>query len=179
MLTSDNLAEIARKLQTTQRNVIREYIQHLFLSELYKRKDSDALLFKGGTGLRILYESPRYSEDLDFDGIDIRRPQTIDDLFREILLEIERIGVEIHLEEEKRTSGGYLGILHYQLFRTQEGMRFEGFLEKESNVEIRGEYDCKSLRCVARPRPCGRKINQSWRTTAPDPRHLPVTKVPD
>ncbi len=44
----------------------RDYIQHLLLWLLYSR--SQALVFKGGTALRMVYGGPRYSEDLDFNG---------------------------------------------------------------------------------------------------------------
>jgi predicted nucleotidyltransferase component of viral defense system len=42
-----------------------------FLSYLYKQPDSEKLLFKGGTALKFIFRSPRYSEDLDFTGINI------------------------------------------------------------------------------------------------------------
>jgi predicted nucleotidyltransferase component of viral defense system len=44
----------------------RDYIQHLVLWLLYS--SSQDLAFKGGTALRIVYGSNRYSEDLDFNG---------------------------------------------------------------------------------------------------------------
>ncbi len=71
MLSLKNLNEFIKKLQTIPKNVVREYIQHLFLSCLYKIKGSEKLLFKGGTALRIIFGSPRFSEDLDFTGQNI------------------------------------------------------------------------------------------------------------
>lgn len=44
----------------------REYFQHLFLSYFYRQEQTDKMYFKGGTALRFLYKSPRFSEDLDF-----------------------------------------------------------------------------------------------------------------
>ncbi|OGG21061.1 hypothetical protein A3D03_05220 [Candidatus Gottesmanbacteria bacterium RIFCSPHIGHO2_02_FULL_40_13] len=49
------------------RNYLREYIQYLVLSLLYNQKKMKNLAFKGGSCLRICYELPRLSEDLDFD----------------------------------------------------------------------------------------------------------------
>jgi len=49
------------------RNYLKEYIQYLVLSLLYNQKKMKNLVFKGGSCLRICYELPRLSEDLDFD----------------------------------------------------------------------------------------------------------------
>ena len=48
--------------------VIREYIQLVFLGALYQNKNSEKVFFKGGTALRLIYDSIRFSEDLDFDS---------------------------------------------------------------------------------------------------------------
>ena len=125
MLSLENLKEFTNKNQTRLENIIREYIQHLFLSSLYKIKGSEKLLFKGGTALKIIYGSPRFSEDLDFDGQNIYQPKVIDDLFIETISEIEKIGIEIGLEEAKKTTGGYLGIISYRLYDISKEMKFE------------------------------------------------------
>jgi len=49
------------------RNYLKEYIQYLVLSLLYNQKKMKNLVFKGGSCLRICYDLPRLSEDLDFD----------------------------------------------------------------------------------------------------------------
>ncbi|MDP4010607.1 MAG: nucleotidyl transferase AbiEii/AbiGii toxin family protein [Candidatus Roizmanbacteria bacterium] len=49
------------------RNYLKEYIQYLVLSLLYNQNKMKNLVFKGGSCLRICYELPRLSEDLDFD----------------------------------------------------------------------------------------------------------------
>jgi len=54
MISQDILDQLARKYQTPVLNIVREYFQHLFLAELYKSPESDKLLFKGGTALRIV-----------------------------------------------------------------------------------------------------------------------------
>lgn len=66
MISSDFVKRLATQTQTTELNILREYLQHLFLSYFYKRKDSEKVLFKGGTALKFIYGSPRFSEDLDF-----------------------------------------------------------------------------------------------------------------
>ena len=51
------------------RNVIREYLQVMALKIIYQSKEGTKLGFGGGTALRICYNLPRYSEDLDFELI--------------------------------------------------------------------------------------------------------------
>ena len=68
MIEAKILKQFSDRFQTTMDNTVREYLQHLFLSFLYQEKKSEALLFKGGTALRLVWRSPRFSEDLDFTG---------------------------------------------------------------------------------------------------------------
>jgi len=113
MLTQENLREFTKNFQTSEKNVIREYIQHLCLANLYKNKEAQNLLFKGGTSLRFIYQSPRFSEDLDFTGR-FYNLKEIEDLFLKTLAEIEKIGIRISFKETKPTTGGYLGLIHYE-----------------------------------------------------------------
>jgi len=130
MLSQDSLKEFTKKFQTIEKNVVREYVQHLFLSSLYKLPEAGKLLFKGGTALRFIYESPRFSEDLDFTGENIYRYEIIDELFIDVLLAIEKQGIKIDLKEAGSTTGGYLGIIHYELYDFMEDMKFEISLRK-------------------------------------------------
>ncbi len=49
------------------RNYLKEYIQYLVLNIIYNEKKFKDLVFKGGSCLKICYDLPRLSEDLDFD----------------------------------------------------------------------------------------------------------------
>lgn len=49
-------------------NFLKEYLQYLILSYLYNSPNFKKLVFKGGSCLRICFDLPRLSEDLDFDG---------------------------------------------------------------------------------------------------------------
>ena len=125
MLSQDSLQEFTKKFQTIEKNIVREYIQHLFLSSLYKLPEAEKLLFKGGTALRLIYGSPRFSEDIDFTGENIYHYQIIDELFINALSEIGKQGIKIDFKEAKPTTGGYLGIIHYELYDFIEDMKFE------------------------------------------------------
>lgn len=64
MLTKQQLQRIAQRRAIGLHAIERDDVQHLVLSILYSH--SQAFLFKGGTALRVVHHSPRYSEDLDF-----------------------------------------------------------------------------------------------------------------
>jgi predicted nucleotidyltransferase component of viral defense system len=52
--------------QEAQRSVVREYLQMRILESLQRTGAMIPLAFHGGTALRLLFQLPRYSEDLDF-----------------------------------------------------------------------------------------------------------------
>lgn len=110
MLEIETITRLANRFQTGPDNVRREYCQHLFLSYLYQETGSEKLLFKGGTALRIVFGSPRFSEDLDFSGYGSKSTE-IETLINGALINLEKTGLTVEIEESKRTSGGYLGII--------------------------------------------------------------------
>jgi len=50
------------------RGILVEYLQYELLDSLFKLKEAAFLSFIGGTAIRMLQQSPRFSEDLDFDN---------------------------------------------------------------------------------------------------------------
>lgn len=112
MIDAKHIRELADRHQTTEDNVVREYFQHLFLSHLYRQKEADQWLFKGGTALRIIWQSPRFSEDLDFTGMNTNN-RSIENILEKTLMGIEKEGMRVHIDEAKQTSGGYLSILQF------------------------------------------------------------------
>jgi len=118
MLADDALKSLVTKLQTTELNVRREYFQHLFLSYFYQQPVAEKIYFKGGTALRALYNSPRFSEDLDFSS-SVSDIHAIEGAILETLVAITRENIHVDLEESKRTTGGYLAII---AFRPDHGL---------------------------------------------------------
>jgi len=57
---------LSKKLQININNIVREYWEMFILDGLYSSTLGTNLIFKGGTALRLIYNSPRFSEDLDF-----------------------------------------------------------------------------------------------------------------
>ena len=66
MISKEQFRKLTVKYQTTEWNTAREYLQHIFLSYFYELSQSGGIYFKGGTALKLIYGSPRFSEDLDF-----------------------------------------------------------------------------------------------------------------
>lgn len=114
MITNEALEQLGRQYQMEVfPNIAREYFQHVFLGELYKMPNAEKLLFKGGTALRIIYGSPRFSEDLDFSLFGVPKNEIksfVEGLFEGVLVEMEHSGIKVELGDKVDvTSGGYFG----------------------------------------------------------------------
>ncbi len=66
MISIDQIKELSTKYKINEMVVAREYLQLLFLKELYSQNFSENIFFKGGTAIRLLFQGIRFSEDLDF-----------------------------------------------------------------------------------------------------------------
>lgn len=134
MLNIKNLEKFTDQAQTSIQNVVREYCQHLFLSYLYQQPGSERLLFKGGTALRFIFHSPRYSEDLDFTGVNISQPE-VEEIFTDTLVDLEKTGIGVELEEGKPTTGGYLGIVIFHAYGRNIKVQIEVSLRSGKKLE--------------------------------------------
>src|SRR3989344_7778066 len=124
MISFATIQELAKKTKATELNTQREYIQHVFLSYFYQQPDTDRIYFKGGTALRFIYQSPRFSEDLDFNASqsDINSIETV---IIQTLTAMEKEGIQTELIEAKKTSGGYLAIINFLLGSRQLSLQLE------------------------------------------------------
>jgi len=66
MITKEQIEKLSQDYQIDSFTLFREYLQLIFLKSLYQHKKADKIYFKGGTALHLLFNSPRFSEDLDF-----------------------------------------------------------------------------------------------------------------
>ncbi|MEK7375885.1 MAG: nucleotidyl transferase AbiEii/AbiGii toxin family protein, partial [Candidatus Margulisiibacteriota bacterium] len=134
MIEKRLIQQLSDRYQTTVDNIVREYFQHLFLAQLYQEKGSDRFLFKGGTALRIVWQSPRFSEDLDFTGVNIGM-RDIEETMQDTLAKIERAGVEAGIDESKETSGGYFAIFDFRTKEYRGRVQIEVSLRKEKKMQ--------------------------------------------
>ncbi|MBI4068329.1 nucleotidyl transferase AbiEii/AbiGii toxin family protein [Candidatus Kaiserbacteria bacterium] len=114
MISKEVLQAVATRYHTSVApNVVREYFQHEFLSEFYRLPGAEHLFFKGGTALRIVYGSPRFSEDLDFSVFGVPTAAAaglVEDLFLRALAVMQRSGIHVDLDAKSdATLGGYFG----------------------------------------------------------------------
>lgn len=138
MVTQDQIRQIATKHQTSELNVMREYLQHILLSYFYQSPQTSGIYFKGGTALRIIYESPRFSEDLDFSA-NKQSVKNIEDCLLEVLEKLEKENIEATLREATTTSGGYLSTIDFVLFGQTIPIQVEiSFRDRESRGEVIG-----------------------------------------
>lgn len=66
---NDILSYYPKNLRVFKENILKEYLQHKILDIIFSTKYSVKLVFLGGPAIRLIHDSPRFSEDLDFDNI--------------------------------------------------------------------------------------------------------------
>lgn len=131
MITRQFIARLATKLQTTEDNIAREYCQYLFLSYFYKKNGAEKIVFKGGTALRIIFNSPRFSEDLDFSASNEGAVpiSEINRLIDNTLSDIKNEGIECEKEvnpgTQGETSGGYFAIIKLKMLEFDSEIRLQ------------------------------------------------------
>ncbi len=143
MIARQFITELSNRYQTSEQNIAREYCQHLFLSYLYKKTGSEKMLFKGGTALRIIFKSPRFSEDLDFSGYDLTVAE-INRLINAVIADLNNEGImtvkSVNPGTEGETSGGYYATIALKLLefdseiRIQVSLRDKGALKTDTEL---------------------------------------------
>ena len=78
------------------RGILREYLQVLILKELYKLPEGKKIFFTGGTYLRLVHQSKRFSEDLDFNTAEMKKSD-FDGLLKKTQNNLEKEGLKIKL----------------------------------------------------------------------------------
>jgi len=62
-------------LRVFKKNILREYLQYKILDIIYDSKFAAMLNFMGGTAIRIIHGGSRFSEDLDFDNLNLTKEE--------------------------------------------------------------------------------------------------------
>lgn len=141
MITASFINQKALDFQIDRYTVIREYFQLLFLRYLYSQKlQGMKVFFKGGTAIRFLFNSFRFSEDLDFTGLG--RMKKIEEVLKQILPDCEKeSGFKIVVKDEKlfeEVGVGYRLVLQpNELVKQPLGIRLDfSFREKPLEPEV-------------------------------------------
>lgn len=69
MITKEQITALAKRFDIDEFTILREYLQLVFLSSLYSLGEGEKIYFKGGTAIHLLFNSFRFSEDLDFTSL--------------------------------------------------------------------------------------------------------------
>ncbi|MBL7159872.1 nucleotidyl transferase AbiEii/AbiGii toxin family protein [Candidatus Microgenomates bacterium] len=141
MITQEQIQQLTRKFKTNQTVIFREYLQLLFLENLYSVVGSEKVYFKGGTAIHLLWNSFRFSEDLDFtvDFSKARFIKFISKVFSKVL-----INEGLSVKKRKSIAGiRYLltysnGVLPFKVFITldfsfREKPKFTSYIKKGEN----------------------------------------------
>lgn len=82
-------------------NMIKEHIHYQMLNCIFSHKLSEKICFLGGTALRYFYNIPRFSEDLDFDCLDLNRNE-FNDLTNHVQNYLQKRGYDVVIEDKDR-----------------------------------------------------------------------------
>jgi len=96
MLSLEALRESSEKRGmpvSKMRGVLREYLQIVLLKALYNLPEARRFCFTGGTYLRLVYGTKRFSEDLDFNGKKIEKKE-FEAVAQKLAAEAEKNGIK-------------------------------------------------------------------------------------
>jgi len=104
MLSLEALRENSEKRgmpASKMRGVLREYIQIILLKALYSIPEGRRYYFTGGTYLRLVYGTKRFSENLDFNGKNIEK-KDFESVAKKLAAEAENNGLKALVDLSSR-----------------------------------------------------------------------------
>jgi predicted nucleotidyltransferase component of viral defense system len=99
--------------------LLREYLQHKILALIFNSDYATKFAFLGGTCLRIVHQTNRFSEDLDFDNFDLS-PDDFEQVAAFIQQGLEREGFQTEMEQVYR--GAYHCYIKFPNLLHQAGL---------------------------------------------------------
>ena len=137
MITKEQVVNLVKKKKINETTIFREYLQLLFLSELYKEKESQKIFFKGGTAIHLIYKAPRFSEDLDF-SVELKEKEFLS-FIKKLFGRISKIE-NVKFQEKKSITGRRFlltappTILSYKTFVNLDFSFREKVLEPQKSI---------------------------------------------
>jgi predicted nucleotidyltransferase component of viral defense system len=102
MLSLDQIKKYyPENLRPFERFLIREYLQCKILEIIFDSKYANQFAFIGGTALRLIYGSERFSEDLDFDNFGLT-PEVFSEISSYIRYQLELEGYIVEIRNVER-----------------------------------------------------------------------------
>jgi predicted nucleotidyltransferase component of viral defense system len=97
MLDQKTLQQLSKQMEIDEFTILREYLQIRFLDVFYRKIGVEEIFFKGGTAIRLLFGSTRFSEDLDFTNK--VRPENLEQLLQKTLKGLQSEFPRLSLKE--------------------------------------------------------------------------------
>lgn len=95
MLSIDQIKKFyPSNMHIYEKQMLREYLQYLILDIIYTSEYADKIVFMGGTAIRIIHDSQRFSEDLDFDSRDLAK-KDFENISKRVSIELKREGFSV------------------------------------------------------------------------------------
>ncbi|MEW6294908.1 MAG: nucleotidyl transferase AbiEii/AbiGii toxin family protein [Candidatus Diapherotrites archaeon] len=129
MISIEELRFMAKKNGIQSYFQEKDYLQNVFLFNLFK--ETDKMIFKGGIALKIMFNYPRFSEDLDFNSN--LNPKKIKELVRKALKQSSLLGLNYSFVKEELFKEAYTAKIRF------EGPLFVGRIESTNTISIDAE----------------------------------------
>ncbi|MGB9613594.1 MAG: nucleotidyl transferase AbiEii/AbiGii toxin family protein [Candidatus Margulisiibacteriota bacterium] len=137
MLTFEQICEYFPKelIRINPKGILVEYLQYELLDSIFKQPYSENLSFIGGTAIRMIYNSKRFSEDLDFDnfGLDFKGFKT---LLSKACAEMRLKGFDLEYEFINRAP-------HYHCYLKFPKLLFEQNISRHRSEKILVSVDAE------------------------------------
>ena len=141
------LAKYQTVTATDAENALKEIIQEIALLGLHRANFFEKAAFYGGTSLRVLYQLPRYSEDLDFTLFKPERSFALNPYFSAVEKELAAYGFQVKIESSTKVakteveSAFIKANTKIHLLKIEGLKQFEATANKEQKLQIKFEVD--------------------------------------
>lgn len=116
---------------------LREVMQEIALAGLYRGGFFDKAAFYGGTCLRVFYDLPRFSEDLDFSLLKSDENFSLEPYFKAVEAEFQALGIEVEITKKKKGTNTQIE----SAFLKNSTQVFDIKLDGKQAVKIKFEVD--------------------------------------
>ena len=132
--------------QEEAKDALREIMQEIALSGLYRAGFFEKAAFYGGTALRIFYGLDRFSEDLDFSLLAVEPEFSLSKYQDAIVQEFEALGMHVSIREKQKTNLSNIDSAFLKSETIWKELVLEGIIsqhgmEQVANVKIKIEVD--------------------------------------
>ncbi|QDH81280.1 nucleotidyl transferase AbiEii/AbiGii toxin family protein [Echinicola soli] len=130
------------------KDALREIMQEIALSGLYRSGFFEKAAFYGGTALRIFYGLDRFSEDLDFSLLKEDTSFSIAKYENAIIDEFASLGMNVSIKEKNKTADSNINSAFLKSETVWKELILEGIipqngLKQMANIKIKLEIDTK------------------------------------